>query len=94
MHKFKLSDGDGIGFVVLKVKNLSEMVAFYHDVLGLEVIQAGEDAASLGVNQRTLLMLQKVSNGVAKSSCNGFVSFGILITNKKRFSQYSSVSPS
>ncbi|MGX2945521.1 VOC family protein [Enterococcus alishanensis] len=83
MHKFKLLDGDGIGFVVLKVKNFSEMVAFYHNVLGLEVIQVEEDTASLGVNQRTLLMLQKVSNGVANPAATGLYHLAFLLPTRK-----------
>lgn len=83
MNKFKLSDEDGIGFVALKVKDLSKMVAFYHNVLGLEVIEIEEGMASLGSDQKILLKLQEVSNGKVNPATTGLYHLAFLLPTRK-----------
>ena len=46
-----------MGTVTLKVRDLPRLRDFYHDIIGLDVIEADADRAVLGVNGQPLLIL-------------------------------------
>ena len=47
-----------MGAVTLKVANLDKAINFYHDVIGLQVLEQIAAAATLGTPLRPLVLLQ------------------------------------
>ncbi|WP_128904202.1 VOC family protein [Halorubrum amylolyticum] len=55
----RLPAGTRIGRVALRVADIDEMTAFYRDVVGLAVLDRGDDRATLGVEGTPLLVLER-----------------------------------
>lgn len=54
---YRLPDTAHVGIVTLAVSNLAQSVAFYHEVIGLAILQQGDNTAELGVEGNVLLKL-------------------------------------
>jgi catechol 2,3-dioxygenase len=82
----KIDPATSMGEVKLKVSNLDRSIAFYQDVVGLQVEERQGDTARLGTGgERTLLVLEQVSRAVvtAKGRFSGLYHFAILLPTRE-----------
>jgi catechol 2,3-dioxygenase len=76
-----------IGHVVLKVIDLKRQIAFYEDVVGLQVIQQDETKASLAGkgSDKAILILEKTADELQASRSTGVFHTAFLVPTRKAF---------
>ena len=82
-----LPSATAIGAVKLNVRNLAQMVAFYTDVIGLQVLNRDSRRAELTADgKRPLLVLEEHPNAIAlpERSTTGLYHFAILVPDRKQ----------
>lgn len=82
---FKLSEKLQIGKVVLKVNDLSRMVEFYRDVIGLELYEKNDHQAQLGIQgqNQVLVELQALDQPVEKRTRPGLYHMAFLLPDRQ-----------
>ncbi|MFD0671200.1 VOC family protein [Cohnella sp. GCM10027633] len=76
-----------LGEVKLKVRNLANLVNFYTDVIGLQVLNRDSTRAELTVDgERALLVLEELPNAITlpERSTTGLYHFAILVPSRKQ----------
>lgn len=81
-QRFTLATEAHIGTVVLKVANLSQMTAFYTQVIGLTVINKQPRQVTLGVGKRTLLELIQIEAPNKPSRKTGLYHVAFLVPSR------------
>ena len=71
-----------VGAVYLTVSNLDRMLAFYEDVIGLQVHKRNGKTASLGAGEHDLLVLREVADKKRTRSVTGLYHFAILVPTR------------
>lgn len=80
---FQLAESTRPGKVVLKVKDLAELTAFYRDIIGLTVFEAATDHSILGAGDKILLVLQQISDPLPLSRKTGLYHVAFLLPTRK-----------
>lgn len=81
--KFQLKDTTTLGFVSLKVANLATMTSFYHEVIGLTVIEQTDAVVTLGnARNDVLLVLNKIDNPVQHLRRTGLFHVAFLLPTR------------
>jgi len=75
------------GFVHLKVTSLEKQLAFYRQVIGLEVNWQSENSAGLGTAGRDLVRLTQIQNGKRYRGVTGLYHFAILFPNRRELAR-------
>ncbi|MEK4485597.1 VOC family protein [Psychrobacillus sp. FSL H8-0484] len=84
---FVIHQDTHVGHVVLKVKDLERQIAFYEDVVGLQVIQRDEINASLAGKggTRAILKLEKTANELQGARSTGVFHTAFLLPTREAF---------
>ncbi|MCB5951193.1 VOC family protein [Enterococcus sp. BWT-B8] len=82
---FTINNAAHIGTVGLKVANLSKQVAFYTEIIGLDILGKDDDSAVLGIkgNSTELLKLKEVQNPNMKAKKAGLYHTAFLLPTRK-----------
>jgi catechol 2,3-dioxygenase len=72
-----------LGTVYLRVADLTRMVTFYQDIIGLQVIRQDDSTTYLGIEQTELIGLMHTSDGVRSRGKNGLYHFAILLPSRR-----------
>ncbi len=84
---YMLPDRTVLGEVKLKVRNLSNLVTFYTDVIGLQVLNRDTHTAELTADgKKPLLVLEEIPNAITlpERSTTGLYHFAILVPSRKQ----------
>lgn len=84
---YTLPAATALGSVKLKVRNLSHLVSFYTDVIGLQVLNRDSGTAELTADGvRPLLVLEELPNAITlpERSTTGLYHFAILVPTRKQ----------
>jgi catechol 2,3-dioxygenase len=76
-----------LGEVKLRVRNLAQLVTFYTDVIGLQVLNRDSHKAELTVDgKKPLLVLEELPNAITlpERSTTGLYHFAILVPSRKQ----------
>ncbi|MEM7348358.1 MAG: VOC family protein [Chloroflexota bacterium] len=76
-----------LGYVHLTVANLDRSLAFYQDIIGLELHQQQTGTAYLGVGDKPLLRLTEQPNARRVSGTTGLYHFAILVPSRLALAQ-------
>ena len=71
-----------LGYVCLTIRDLARSMAFYTEIIGLEVLQRSASEAYLGIEGKTLLRLAENPLARAARSTAGLYHFAILVPSR------------
>lgn len=82
---FELNEGSHIGKVAIKVNDLLNMVNFYQNQIGLDVLSSTEETAVLGIRKdnRELLELRKIENPNELTIKSGLYHMAFVVPSRK-----------
>jgi len=75
------------GFVLLKVANLENQLAFYQRALGLRLHWKNENSAGLGAGGEDLVRLTQIANGKRYRGVTGIYHFAILFPDRRQLAR-------
>ncbi|MCD2257128.1 VOC family protein [Lactobacillus sp. CC-MHH1034] len=86
MENFRIAPETRIGFVALKVSDLSAMTDFYTKIVGFDLLKQTQDTSYLGVrvNQQVLLTLREIDGVMPNQAVTGLEHFAILLPHSSQ----------
>lgn len=77
-----------LGEVHLKVSNLGKSIAFYEDVLGLQVLNKNKTRAEMGTATHPLLHLREINDAVRPNQNTGLYHFALLVPHRLELARF------
>ncbi len=85
--EFSINPKAHIGQVSLTVSDLDPQIEFYEKVIGLQVRERDENAASLGTGRADLLRLTRVRGATRRRGTTGLYHFAILLPDRRELAR-------
>ena len=85
--EFSIDPATHIGHVSLTVSDLDRQIEFYEKVIGLQIRERSEDAASLGSGRSDLLRLVRLQGATRRRGTTGLYHFAILLPNRRELAR-------
>ena len=85
--EFSIDPATHIGHVSLNVSDLDRQIEFYEKVIGLQIRERSEDAASLGSGRSDLLRLVRLQGATRRRGTTGLYHFAILLPNRRELAR-------
>src|SRR5512140_741591 len=85
--RFSIDPKTHVGHVSLTVSDLDRQIEFYEKVIGLQVRERNDDAASLGAGRKDLLQLVRAPGAGRRRGTTGLYHFAILLPDRRELAR-------
>jgi catechol 2,3-dioxygenase len=86
-NKFNISDAARIGYVSITTANLDKLLAFYREVIGLNLNWRGESSAGIGTAGKDIIRLVENRNAARYRNTTGLYHLAILLPDRKELAR-------